>query len=388
MRTHSFLTLAVLVLAAGTAPGQQTLSFDSPTSPGPLPGAVNPEGWSSDGGTVTVVPHGPLSGPAGGFPAHGDQWCILNPGTTGGLGVPAGGPAPYPFAPGQTANVRVPLPIPPSAGQPVTLRFDWTYVSRESPNASSYNDFLTVDLTDGNGTVLQNLLYRDTHSTTLVSPPAVPPETGALPGSGYEEDPPGAPKTAVVTVDPALHGNAGVWLEIHVGNAGDSAVDSYAYVDHVRPNDAAALREAAEVPALVAADWCVDEARVYFTGHSDGGTTATILALNELGLQPAAIAPSAAGVSESNLATVDCRSTPLPVMVMHAEDDTLFPGFGAQAADWWAACNGCGPAGAARPDGCRPYDSCGAATLYCEGTGGHGAWPPLDDAVLTFFDAH
>jgi polyhydroxybutyrate depolymerase len=161
-----------------------------------------------------------------------------------------------------------------------------------------------------------------------------------------------------------------------------------AYVNHIRPNEAAALRDAAEVAGLVAARWCVDAGRVFFTGHSDGGSTATILALNDVGLAPAAIAPSAAGVNAMVLSTVECPAA-TPVMVLHSENDTLFPGFGAEAADWWAACNGCGALGEPRDDGCRSYDGCDAAgeTMYCEGDGGHGSWPPLNGAMLDFFAA-
>jgi hypothetical protein len=46
----------------------------------------------------------------------------------------------------------------------------------------------------------------------------------------------------------------------------------------------------ATIPALVARKWCIDEARIYLTGQSDGGMAAD------------AIAPNAAGVNGKNLA--------------------------------------------------------------------------------------
>jgi polyhydroxybutyrate depolymerase len=44
-----------------------------------------------------------------------------------------------------------------------------------------------------------------------------------------------------------------------------------------------------------------------------------------------AIAPSAAGVNGKDLAEYSCPE-PLPVMVMHSRNDTVFPGYGAEAA--------------------------------------------------------
>ncbi|MGH8508812.1 MAG: SRPBCC family protein [Gammaproteobacteria bacterium] len=68
------------------------------------------------------------------------------------------------------------------------------------------------------------------------------------------------------------------------------------------------------------------------TGHSGGGTAALAIALmDRIKHIPAAIATSAAGFTKADLAEFKCR-TPLPVMVMHSSEDTLFPGFGAEAA--------------------------------------------------------
>src|SRR5262249_31002865 len=62
-----------------------------------------------------------------------------------------------------------------------------------------------------------------------------------------------------------------------------------------RPLDAKTLADLARIPALVAGRWCVDEHRVFFTGHSDGGTVATAVTVLRQSIAPAAIAPSAAG---------------------------------------------------------------------------------------------
>jgi polyhydroxybutyrate depolymerase len=163
-----------------------------------------------------------------------------------------------------------------------------------------------------------------------------------------------------------------------------------AYVDHVSPASNAQLADAGKAVEQIVARWCIDEHRVYVTGHSDGGSVASLTGLNALtSPRPAAIAPSAAGVNGDYLAQVACP-TPLAVMVLHSKDDSLFPvpGFGAEPADWWAGCASCQGAGATLPNGCEVHDGCtgGVEVQYCQGTGQHGKWPALNEAMLDFFD--
>lgn len=162
-----------------------------------------------------------------------------------------------------------------------------------------------------------------------------------------------------------------------------------AYPDHVR-NAIPAIEELSTIPSLVAKKWCIDEARVYLTGHSDGGTVAFAIAIMDRTKDiPAAIAPSAAGFTKADLAEFKCR-TPLPVMIMHSAKNTLFPGFGVEAAAWWAACNQCERTPEMRMDkGCVIYPNCagGVTTQYCEGTEPHARWPALNQSIIDFFTA-
>ena len=161
-----------------------------------------------------------------------------------------------------------------------------------------------------------------------------------------------------------------------------------AYADS-RPLDLPTIEDLATVPADIAAVWCIDERRVELTGHSDGGTVATAIAVLRAGrLRPAAIAPSAAGFRKEDLAQYDCPP-PLAVMVLHSGGDELFPGFGRGAAEWWAACNGCGDDPVRRPDGCLAYPGCktGGETIYCEGNGRHVDWPARNAEILELFGA-
>jgi polyhydroxybutyrate depolymerase len=159
-----------------------------------------------------------------------------------------------------------------------------------------------------------------------------------------------------------------------------------AYADS-RPLDMATIGDLATLPEAIASRWCIDERRVYLTGHSDGGTVATAIAVLGKGrVRPSAIAPSAAGFRREDLARYDCPP-PLGVMVLHSRADELFPGFGRGAAEWWASCNGCGSEPEKRPDGCLAYPACrpGGETIYCEGEGRHADWPGRNADMLDFF---
>jgi polyhydroxybutyrate depolymerase len=148
------------------------------------------------------------------------------------------------------------------------------------------------------------------------------------------------------------------------------------------------IAELAEIPERIAERWCIDERRIHLTGHSDGGTVATAAALlGKMRLRPASIAPSAAGFRREDLSVYLCPP-PTSVMVMQNRSDTLFPGYGRGAAEWWAACNGCDSSKPeVRQDGCIVYPRCkdGVATLFCEGEGAHRDWPRRNQAMLELF---
>ena len=148
------------------------------------------------------------------------------------------------------------------------------------------------------------------------------------------------------------------------------------------------ISELGTIPQRIAKKWCVDERRVYLTGHSDGGTVALALALlDETRHIPAAVAPSAAGFRRTDLETFSCPAT-LSALILHSANDHLFPGYGAETAAWLAACHQC-RAGSVEKDenGCTAYSECPAnrKIIYCEGTGSHRHWPALNTALLTFF---
>ncbi len=158
-----------------------------------------------------------------------------------------------------------------------------------------------------------------------------------------------------------------------------------------RPLSLPTLIGLSQVPKEVAKSWCVDPNRVFATGHSDGGTVSTALALlNETKGSVSAIAPSAAGFSREDLEGFQCPQA-IPVMIMHGKRDMHFPGWGKVAALWWARCNACDLAKPLAPqeDGCVTFQGCAAAgqTVYCEGAGMHEDWPPLQNHIIQFLES-
>lgn len=164
-----------------------------------------------------------------------------------------------------------------------------------------------------------------------------------------------------------------------------------AYPDHVTLK-LASFKLLGEVPETVASNWCVDPARIYATGHSDGGLASeAVVFLNTSTLPIAAIVASGAGIRGQDLSELTCP-TPRPVMIIHSRNDELFPppAYGTEAANWWATCNRCEVDSASTDTGgCINYRGCaaGAPTRYCQTEGPHRSWHGLNAAMLEFLAA-
>jgi len=181
-------------------------------------------------------------------------------------------------------------------------------------------------------------------------------------------------------------------LEVFTGLGPDATARGYvvAFAGWFDPVPTVNQQDANTLRVNVAATWCIDEARVYYAGHSDGGSMSTVLPLM-YGAPVAAIAPSAAGIDVPSCNGLGCDGA-VPTMVIHSVDDAIFPvpSHGIGAADHWAGCFGCGGQGAPLPDGCVPYTDCaeGSEVLYCAMMGEHYAWYGLNESMLDFFDRH
>lgn len=148
------------------------------------------------------------------------------------------------------------------------------------------------------------------------------------------------------------------------------------------------LLELSAIPAQVMATWCIDGGKVFYTGHSDGGTVSNALAIMPgRAANPTAIAPSAMGMQGADMAPYQCPP-PIPVMLMHNQGDGHFPDYGVGVAQWWAKCNQCSDkTQASGYPGCVEYRGCaaGGQTLLCRADGNHAYWPGHEHRVIGFF---
>ena len=151
------------------------------------------------------------------------------------------------------------------------------------------------------------------------------------------------------------------------------------------------------------AQLCVDDARVYSMGMSNGGYMSHRLGC-ELADRIAAIGPVAGGIA------VTCQPTrPVPVFEVHGDADPLVSyTFGQQSAAQWATMNGCTTMSTTFQNGvvtCVTQSGCtaGADVTFCTVSGGGHQWPGgqtlpflgsntddlhATDAIWQFFAAH
>ncbi len=163
-----------------------------------------------------------------------------------------------------------------------------------------------------------------------------------------------------------------------------------ASVDDKRPVPEAVV-DMAGVPKAVAKSWCIDESRIFATGHSNGGLYSNAVAFYpEARGAFRAIAPSAAGVRKQDLKDYSCPK-PTPVKIYHGAYDMGFSGWGRGVAEWWAECNKCdGEEPLETEEGCVVFKGCakGGETIYCEGPWIHMVWPGRTTEIMDFFDEY
>lgn len=145
-----------------------------------------------------------------------------------------------------------------------------------------------------------------------------------------------------------------------------------------------AVGRLAGVPSEVASEWCVDPQRIQATGHSDGGTVATALAvLPQWRGRLSAVVVSGMGWSAPDFAAQDCPA-PTAVLVAHGSEDAHFPGYGRDASAFWRRCNGCSADLETDAHGCTRYQGCAAETVFCEPARSHWRWA-VDAAIVMDF---
>ncbi|MSQ65306.1 MAG: hypothetical protein EXR37_02975, partial [Limnohabitans sp.] len=134
-----------------------------------------------------------------------------------------------------------------------------------------------------------------------------------------------------------------------------------------------------EVVPQVMATWCIDQARIVFAGHSDGGSLATGLTVRTKNRSPAPAHAviSAAGITSDELNQEACPA-PLHVTVLHNPEDQLFPGYGDGTVRWCRQCLQCSEEVNTEPTVCQVRQCMSGKRLrHCATAEPHHQWPDV-----------
>jgi polyhydroxybutyrate depolymerase len=128
--------------------------------------------------------------------------------------------------------------------------------------------------------------------------------------------------------------------------------------------------------------YCVDTARVFAAGQSNGGFFVHALGCYRPDSLRAIAAAAGGGPPGS------CIAGRLSVMIIHGSADaTVAPDQGRFSRGYWLAANGCADSATTPvdPAPCVSYSDCTERVLWCEHSGGH-PWPDFaGPAIRAFF---
>jgi len=232
-------------------PGVGDGSFELQTA-----GATPASPWGIEFGTGHVISPSGVSSDNG-MPTDGTQWCELAADSTNN-GTP-------PSNPGGVTN-------PPLGGAGITQSFSYTagqtelnfsaaFLRNEDPS-STYNDWMSVDVTDGSTTV--NLYYKDTFSAT----------SGTSAKYGYAMTPVEAVLADLATLFPSSTTSTLFTLTAVVSNGTDDFQDSKGYIDDVFMSGGAPVAPVAEFSGTPTTGTA--PLNVAFTDQSTGSVTSWV----------------------------------------------------------------------------------------------------------------
>jgi polyhydroxybutyrate depolymerase len=200
----------------------------------------------------------------------------------------------------------------------------------------------------------------------------------------------------------AFHGrgfSAAEFRSAQYGNllsvAGDAAIVVHpdALGEPERAWDTDSMRDVRLFDALLeelAGALCIDESRVFATGHSSGGYFINLLACRR-GDALRAIAPVAGGGPFGSDGDEPSCAGPVSAWIAHAEDDdTVLFENGENSRDYWLESASCSEDSfdQVAPSPCVAYEGCGTglAVNWCAYEGGHD-WPRFAaQGIWSFFE--
>ncbi len=236
-----------ITVNAAPTPGISDGSFESQSA-----GTTPTTPWSVTFGSGHVVNPSGISSDNG-MPSDGSQWAELSGESTNNA-TPPSNPGGVTNPPVGGAGIEQDFTYP--AGQ-TELSFEASFLRNEDPS-SQYNDWMSVDVTDGATTV--NVYYKDTFSST----------SGTSAKYGYAMTPVETVTVDLATLFPSSSTSTLFTLTAQVGNGFDDFQRSLGYIDDVRFSGAVAapVAEFSGTPLTGAAPL-----NVSFTDLSSGSVT-------------------------------------------------------------------------------------------------------------------
>ena len=157
-----------------------------------------------------------------------------------------------------------------------------------------------------------------------------------------------------------------------------------AYVDHI-PLSEKHLITLSFSAETIKNHYCIDEKKITYLGHSDGGTLASILSYRDLGIKPKNIIISAAGLNNEGLKNETCPSFRFSTLILHSIKDKLFYGYGLDNYNWLNNCRKCQNNEVKTSKYCKFALECEDINVYCEGTNSHTQWPNNENKNIINF---
>ena len=222
--SDSEVKLGYITVANPPVAGLSDGSFEN-QSAGSAPSAP----WTITAGAAHKIDPSGATTSDGGMPGQGAQWCDLGADGSNGA-TPPSNPGGVTNPPVGARGISQTFSYP--AGQ-TELSFDAVFLRNEDPNQTQYNDFMTVDISDGSTTL--NLFYADTFSAT----------SGTSAQYGFAKTALAGVSVDLATAFPGSTTATGFTFTAQVGNGFDNFQPSRGYIDDVR-------LDAPSVPAPVA----------------------------------------------------------------------------------------------------------------------------------------
>ena len=202
-----------VVVSAPPVPGISDGSFEGQTA-----GGTPASPWSVDFGTGNVVNPAGGTSSDNGLPTDGTQWVEITGAGTNGATPPSNpGGATSPSSGGAGVSQSFSYAVGMS-----NFAFEAAFMRNEGANQATYNDWMSVDITDGS--TWQNLYYADTFTAT--------PSTSAK--NGFPMTAVSAVSVDLLTLFPGSSPATSFTVTVLNGNGNDSVQPSVGYADNFR----------------------------------------------------------------------------------------------------------------------------------------------------------